>query len=184
MHIHRNKVIHYSIFNHRYAIQVMAGVIGIYGLIVSVILSEAIPSPLQSRVNVYSIYTSMAHLAAGLCCGISGLAAGGCIGIVGDMGIRAVGYRTSNITIFYNVDETQQSATQQQQSEGTPLKLAPWGSDEQHYNANNGANETGSSEDQNKLFVGMLIILIFSEALALYGLIVALIVSQSKYECG
>ena len=39
------------------------------------------------------------------------------------------------------------------------------------------------SEDQNKLFVGMLIMLIFSEALALYGMIVALIVSQHSYSC-
>ena len=41
----------------------------------------------------------------------------------------------------------------------------------------------GGSDDQNKLFVGMLIMLIFSEALALYGMIVALIVSQHSYIC-
>jgi len=36
---------------------------------------------------------------------------------------------------------------------------------------------------QEKLFVGMILILIFAEALGLYGLIVALIVSQNQYEC-
>ena len=41
-----------------------------------------------------------------------------------------------------------------------------------------------SAEDANKLYVGMLIMLIFSEALALYGLIVALILSQHNYGCG
>eukprot|EP00567_Pseudictyota_dubia_P010794 CAMPEP_0197452898 /NCGR_PEP_ID=MMETSP1175-20131217/33389_1 /TAXON_ID=1003142 /ORGANISM="Triceratium dubium, Strain CCMP147" /LENGTH=75 /DNA_ID=CAMNT_0042986017 /DNA_START=1 /DNA_END=228 /DNA_ORIENTATION=- len=41
-----------------------------------------------------------------------------------------------------------------------------------------------SAEEANKLYVGLLIMLIFSEALALYGLIVALILSQHSYECG
>lgn len=36
---------------------------------------------------------------------------------------------------------------------------------------------------QEKLFVGMILILIFAEALGLYGLIVALILSQSSYTC-
>ena len=35
----------------------------------------------------------------------------------------------------------------------------------------------------NKLYVGLLIMLIFAEALALYGLIVALILSQNSYTC-
>ena len=36
---------------------------------------------------------------------------------------------------------------------------------------------------QEKLFVGMILILIFAEALGLYGLIVALILSQKSYTC-
>ena len=36
---------------------------------------------------------------------------------------------------------------------------------------------------QPKLFVGMILILIFGEALGLYGLIIALILSQSKADC-
>jgi F0F1-type ATP synthase membrane subunit c/vacuolar-type H+-ATPase subunit K len=36
---------------------------------------------------------------------------------------------------------------------------------------------------QDKLFVGMILILIFAEALGLYGLIVALILSQQSYQC-
>ncbi len=36
---------------------------------------------------------------------------------------------------------------------------------------------------QPKLFVGMVLILIFAEALGLYGLIVALILSQQKQDC-
>jgi len=141
---------------------------GIYGLIVSVILAEAIGSPDDSRVNTYSIYTAMAHLAAGLCCGISGLAAGGCIGIVGDYGVRCVGYRASNITLFPSLD------TRSKQSSGYSQVST---------SENTGSDDVSGSDDQNKLFVGMLIMLIFSEALALYGLIVALIVSQHSYEC-
>jgi len=36
---------------------------------------------------------------------------------------------------------------------------------------------------QEKLFVGVILILIFAEALGLYGLIVALILSQNTYNC-
>jgi len=143
---------------------VMAGVIGIYGLIVAVILAQSIEVPNSESQNVYSIYTGFAHLCAGLCCGISGLAAGGCIGIVGDHGVRAIGYRTSNISLFPS---------------------ASGGRDGYSSIPDGGEGEDGGGEDdQNKLFVGMLIILIFSEALALYGLIVALIVSQHSYSCG
>ena len=106
---------------------VMAGVLGIYGLIVAVIIQGSIEPP-QNGQSVYSLYTGFAHLAAGLCCGLSGMAAGMAIGIVGDAGVRAVG-------------------------------------------------------QQEKLFVGMILILIFAEALGLYGLIVALILSQNSYSC-
>ncbi len=150
-------------------------VIGIYGLIIAVILAESIPKPMDTRENVYSIYTGMAHvsfnrtfllkheinfsyfssnstvscekLCAGLCCGLSGLAAGGCIGIVGDFGVRSVGYRASNISLFPSTSEKSGYATIPDES--------------------GDSGDVSGSDDQNKLFVGMLIMLIFSEALAL-----------------
>ncbi|CAM9439747.1 unnamed protein product [Phaeothamnion confervicola] len=106
---------------------VMAGVLGIYGLIVAVILLGTITAP-SSTGTTYSTFSGFAHLAAGLSCGMSGLAAGMAIGVVGDAGVRAVG-------------------------------------------------------QQEKLFVGMILVLIFAEALGLYGLIVALILSQNTYTC-
>ncbi|EEC45323.1 predicted protein [Phaeodactylum tricornutum CCAP 1055/1] len=117
---------------------VMAGVLGIYGLIVSVIIIQAVTPPNSDHTNVYSSFNGYTHFAAGLCCGLSCLAAGGTIGILGDAGVRAFGVKASN-----------------------------------------GRNVEGA----NKLYVGMLIMLIFSEALALYGLIVALILSQHSYSC-
>jgi V-type H+-transporting ATPase 16kDa proteolipid subunit len=156
---------------------VMAGVIGIYGLIVGVILAQAIDTPTNDRANVYSIYTGLAHLSAGLCCGISGLAAGLCIGIVGDYGIRAVGYRASQITLFPAMNATE-AAGYSTIPEGEQDNAAGGGGG----NAG-GGDDVGGSDDQNKLFVGMLIMLIFSEALALYGMIIALIVSQNTYSC-
>ena len=69
------------------------------------------------------------------------MAAGGCIGIVGDYGIRSVGYRTSNISVVFSTDK------------------GGGGFDDDE--------GTGGGGDENKLFVGMLIMLIFSEALAL-----------------
>ncbi|KAK9839520.1 hypothetical protein WJX81_006976 [Elliptochloris bilobata] len=98
---------------------VMAGVLGIYGLIVAVIISTGIN---QTADKPYYLFDGYAHLAAGLACGLAGLAAGMAIGIVGDAGVRA-------------------------------------------------------NAQQPKLFVGMILILIFAEALALYGLIVGIILA-------
>ena len=121
---------------------VMAGVIGIYGLIVAVILAESIPKPgADTRINSYSIYTAFAHLCAGLCAGISGLAAGGCIGIVGDAGVRAVGYRASAISLFpSSVPEASGYSTIPDDDGGAGA---------------GGGDDVSGSDDQNKLFVGM-----------------------------
>ncbi|CAE8593795.1 unnamed protein product, partial [Polarella glacialis] len=97
---------------------VMAGVLGIYGLITAVIINGKIHAP------TYSAYAGYAHLAAGLTVGLSSLAAGMAIGVVGDAGVRA-------------------------------------------------------NAQQPKLFVGMILILIFAEALGLYGLIVGLVVAST-----
>merc|ERR1712159_716584 len=104
---------------------IMAGVLGIYGLIVAVLIGSGITG---DKPYNYSSYSGYAALAAGLCCGMAGLSAGIAIGIVGDAGVRA-------------------------------------------------------NARQPKLFVGVILILIFAEALGLYGLIVALILSSNKLEC-
>ena len=97
---------------------IMAGILGIYGLIVAVILKQNI------KVGEYSYFLGWRHFASGLCCGLSSLGAGIAIGLAGDAGARAMG-------------------------------------------------------QQDRIFVGMMLILIFSEALGLYGLIVSLILSSS-----
>lgn len=144
---------------------VMAGVLGIYGLIVAVILTQAVLPPSQDAMaNQYSSYNGYVHLAAGLCCGLSCLAAGGTIGILGDTGVRAFGLKITNGRAWYWDEAT---------------AFAAGGEDM------GGGGDSGNSgpEAANKLYVGMLIMLIFSEALALYGLIVALILSQHNYVC-
>ncbi|KAK4342489.1 hypothetical protein RND71_038305 [Anisodus tanguticus] len=98
---------------------VMAGVLGIYGLIIAVIISTGI----NPKTKSYYLFDGYAHLSSGLACGLAGLSAGMAIGIVGDAGVRA-------------------------------------------------------NAQQPKLFVGMILILIFAEALALYGLIVGIILSS------
>merc|ERR1719201_1182726 len=104
---------------------IMAGVLGIYGLIVAVLLGSGISG---TEAYGYASYSGYSALAAGLCCGMAGLSAGIAIGIVGDAGVRA-------------------------------------------------------NARQPKLFVGVILILIFAEAPGLYGLIVALILQSNKLEC-
>ena len=98
----------------------------------------------------------LVQLAAGLCCGLSCLAAGGTIGVIGDAGVRGFGLKAEGGRKWF------------------------WGEDNDEGGDFGGSN---NAEASNKLYVGMLIMLIFSEALALYGLIVALILSQNNYYC-
>ncbi|VDM45868.1 unnamed protein product [Toxocara canis] len=104
---------------------IMAGIIGIYGLVVAMVLRGKVTAASAG----YTLDKGFAHLAAGLTCGLCGLGAGYAIGIVGDAGVRG-------------------------------------------------------TAQQPRLFVGMILILIFSEVffffvLGLYGMIVALILGTS-----
>ncbi|QBZ53856.1 hypothetical protein PoMZ_09546 [Pyricularia oryzae] len=96
---------------------IMAGIIGIYGLVVSVLISDNL------KQDEYALFTGFIQLGAGLAVGLAGLAAGFAIGIVGDAGVRG-------------------------------------------------------TAQQPRLFVGMILILIFAEVLGLYGLIVALLMNS------
>merc|ERR1719263_1341290 len=97
---------------------IMAGILGIYGIIVAVLLNNEVGKKDLTGKQGYQF------LGAGLCCGLSSLAAGLAIGVAGDAGVRAYA-----------------------QTDG--------------------------------IFVGMILILIFAEAIGLYGLIVAIILVSS-----
>lgn len=98
---------------------VMAGILGIYGLIVASILANSV-----KVLDGYSMSTGHAHLASGLACGFSALAGGIAIGVVGDAGLRAFA-------------------------------------------------------KEGKIFISLLLIMIFAEALGLYGVIVSLVLTFS-----
>ncbi|KAF9198945.1 v-type proton ATPase 16 kDa proteolipid subunit 2 [Haplosporangium sp. Z 27] len=95
---------------------VMAGIISVYGLVISVLIAGSLTP------TGYSLFSGFVHLGAGLCVGLTGLAAGYAIGIVGDVCVRGYAY-------------------------------------------------------QPRLFVAMVLVLIFAEVLGLYGLIVGLILN-------
>ncbi|XP_073020659.1 V-type proton ATPase 16 kDa proteolipid subunit-like [Primulina eburnea] len=63
---------------------VMAGVLGIYGLIIVVIISTGI----NPKAKSYYLFDGYVHISSGLSCSLAGLAAGMAIGIVGDAGVR------------------------------------------------------------------------------------------------
>jgi V-type H+-transporting ATPase proteolipid subunit len=97
---------------------IMAGILGIYGVIVAVLLNQDAGNAQKTAGAGYKI------LGAGLSCGLSSLASGLAIGVAGDAGVRAFA-----------------------QSDG--------------------------------IFVGMILILIFAEAIGLYGLIVAILIRSA-----
>lgn len=98
---------------------VMAGILGIYGLIIAVIINNNI----KTEDNSYSAYAGHLHLGAGVAAGLAALGAGLSIGVVGDTAARSYG-------------------------------------------------------KQDQIFVAMVLMLIFSEALGLYGLIIALLMNN------
>ena len=77
---------------------VMAGILGIYGLIIAVLFNgdikktdwdQLIKLDTDPKAGNYSAYKGFQQLGAGLCCGMSSLAAGLAIGVVGDAAVRA-----------------------------------------------------------------------------------------------
>jgi V-type H+-transporting ATPase proteolipid subunit len=136
---------------------IMAGVLGIYGLIVSIIISGAVSSP-GANGNTYSQYSGWAHLAAGLCCGLCCLAAGGATGVAGDVGIKSTGLRAQ-------LNHAKANAFAGGMGGGR-------------------SNDIVDEGDAGKLYIGQVTILSFSGAIGLYGFIVALIItSSSTYVC-
>ncbi len=96
---------------------IMAGILGIYGIIVAVLLSSSAGQASTGKQG-YKV------LGAGLCCGLSSLASGLAIGVAGDAGVRAYA-------------------------------------------------------QTDAIYVGMILVLIFAEAIGLYGMIVAIIINTS-----
>jgi V-type H+-transporting ATPase 16kDa proteolipid subunit len=132
---------------------VMAGVLGIYGLIVAVILNGKFTMPDASTgFATYSQYSAFSHLAAGLCCGLCSLASGLAIGIAADAGTRAVGAQASMAASWKKMGFTGDSGGQ--------------------------VNSSGDA-----LFVGTVLIQVFASNLGLYGLIASLILTQTDYHC-
>ena len=69
---------------------IMAGILGIYGIIVSVLLNNAIGGDgMVTNSKTGGVKEGYQYFAAGLCCGLSALAAGLAIGVAGDAGVRA-----------------------------------------------------------------------------------------------
>lgn len=86
---------------------VMAGVLGIFGLIISVVIATAIQpfSTGSGTYSDYSLYSGLAHLASGLTVGLTSLSCGFCIGICGDAGVRSVAeaprHKPAHVTKLY-----------------------------------------------------------------------------------
>ncbi len=101
----------------------MAGIVGIYGLIVAIVLASSMEP------NQYPVANAYLDMGAGLAVGLSGLAAGLAIGVVGDAGVRAFA-------------------------------------------------------QEPRVYVALILILIFAEALGLYGLIVGIVMNGQKLGTG
>jgi F0F1-type ATP synthase membrane subunit c/vacuolar-type H+-ATPase subunit K len=112
------------------------------------------------------------------------LAAGGTIGILGDAGVRAFGLKAENGRKWYwDAASGMGGGGGGGGGGGNQQSDADDGGGAGAAAAAVAASSKNHSEGANKLYVGTLIMLIFSEALALYGLIVALILSQHSYVC-
>ena len=68
---------------------IMAGILGIYGIIVSVLLVSKVKDMANAKDDLTRGKNGYQYLAAGLACGLSSLASGLAIGVSGDAGVRA-----------------------------------------------------------------------------------------------
>ncbi|KAL1525071.1 hypothetical protein AB1Y20_019944 [Prymnesium parvum] len=80
---------------------VMAGVLSIYGLIVSVIIGTQVKHSMMDNLDTlkfsdYSMYSAFSHFFAGVTCGLTSMSCGICIGIAGDAGVRSVAAISKN----------------------------------------------------------------------------------------
>jgi len=99
---------------------IMAGMIGIYGVLIAIVLTTTKLKAGGGSEEPLSDFTGIVCFAGGLATGLSGLAAGIAIGVVGDAGVRA-------------------------------------------------------NAIQSKVFTPMIVILVFAEALGIFGVIIGII---------
>ena len=72
---------------------IMSNILGVYSMVVGIIIIGGISSPvIRDGVpySTYSLYSSLAHFAAGLCCGMTCLASGQAIGTMGSAYVRCI----------------------------------------------------------------------------------------------
>ena len=122
----------------------------------------------QTADKPYYLFDGYAHLAAGLACGLAGLAAGMAIGIVGDAGVRWASSAAAPALI--EPIEGCPSVLLLDPQMYAPVCIASAHSRSSRWTPID-AFLCRANAQQPKLFVGMILILIFAEALALYGLI-------------
>ena len=118
---------------------IMAGILGIYGLIVAVIVSSNV-----KQGNQYTLSAGLMHLGAGITGGLSSLAAGFAIGMVGDACCAA--YQRTEVCDTHTHTHT---------------------------------HTTTHWHTPQSIFVAMILILIFAEALGLYGMIISLLMNST-----
>jgi len=134
---------------------IQAGVIGIYGLVLSVvILRKDTPSD-------YVFADGCADLAAGLACGLACLYSGRAIGDIGLKGLMGLKDHADKQCVPSRIqvpaqDEAQQALLSEVSHVSNPNNVLSWWA---------------------KPFVSMVMSLIYAEALGLYGLIVGLLIA-------
>ena len=130
---------------------IMAGVLGVYGLIVSIIISGKIHMPDSDGLCKYSQHSAFAHLAAGVCVGLASLASGIALGIASDAGVRANGAQAAMAASW---------------------KKMGFSKDDGEKGGGGGANDS--------LFVAGVLVQVFASNIGLYSLIIALILTQVR----
>ena len=133
--------------------------------------------------NKYSSFAGFSHLAAGLACGLSSLAAGLAIGVVGDAGVRAVGQQ-DKLYVGMILSACPPSGAARARGgalcgwRGAALRAARRKLFSVPRHTHMGPRVRLLSPPAQPPPSATPAVLIFGEALGLYGLIVALILSQ------
>ncbi|GMH99115.1 hypothetical protein TrLO_g6880 [Triparma laevis f. longispina] len=172
---------------------IMSNILGVYSMVVGIIIIGGISSPVIRDgipYSTYSLYSSLAHFAAGLCCGMTCLVSGNAIGTMGSAFVRCILWHNDEAwgddydgeRGLQAVDEKSSLIRNDQMEEkngGQPYTEDP--------NAPPPPPRPTRGGDKNaagQVYVAMVISLIFAEAIALYGTITAVVmVQKGDYHC-
>ena len=161
---------------------VMISAISVYGLITSLLITSSVIPPISSEsgnVTQYGLIDGFRHLCAGLCCGMSCMVAAVSVGVGCRGFLAALRYHEGEEVVLEGREDGGKEEETSPLLGGDGGDGRGEGTDYDSTVANGDDGGVGGrvvvKGAYNMVFTGMVIVCIFGEAIAIYGMIVAVV---------